>query len=153
MSNQKTNDAVFIEFGRYEVNHDGFGGYQPIRCIYDGQYKLVINLMVTDELYDTKTDPEENINLINSKPHKQTRNDLHDKLIDWMNQTRDPFRGYYWEQRPWRPEKSATWAGSGTTRSRPDDGYEPRVLDYSTGLEVKQFARTKQKLPTHQKKK
>ena len=24
----RTNEYVFIEFGRYEVDHDGFGGYQ-----------------------------------------------------------------------------------------------------------------------------
>ena len=28
------------------------------------------------------------------------RDGLHDKLLDWMNRTRDPFRGYYWERRP-----------------------------------------------------
>ena len=27
----------FIEFGRYEVDHDGFGGLQPIRCVCDGR--------------------------------------------------------------------------------------------------------------------
>lgn len=31
---------VFIEWTRYEVDHDGFGGFQPIRCICDGRYKL-----------------------------------------------------------------------------------------------------------------
>lgn len=33
--------------------------YQPIRCICDGRYKLSINLMTGDELYDLETDPAE----------------------------------------------------------------------------------------------
>ncbi len=32
-------DAVFVEFGRYGANHDGFGGFEPIRCIVRGHYK------------------------------------------------------------------------------------------------------------------
>ncbi|MCB0015700.1 MAG: sulfatase-like hydrolase/transferase, partial [Anaerolineales bacterium] len=53
------NKAVFSEFGRYEIDHDGFGGFQPIRCIRDDRYKLVINLMTSDELYDLASDPGE----------------------------------------------------------------------------------------------
>lgn len=47
----RSNDYVFMEFGRYEVDHDGFGGYQPLRGAFDGRYKMVINLMTSDELY------------------------------------------------------------------------------------------------------
>ena len=47
----RCNDYVFMEFGRYEVDHDGFGGYQPLRGAFDGRYKMVINLMTSDELY------------------------------------------------------------------------------------------------------
>ena len=61
-----------------------------------------------------------------------------------MNQTRDPFRGYQWEQRPWRKDlKEATWACSGMTRQRENEEYEPRQLDYSTGLPMKEAVRTK----------
>ena len=31
----KTNDEVFIEFSRYEIDHDGIGGFQPIRSVYE----------------------------------------------------------------------------------------------------------------------
>lgn len=138
------NKEVFIEFNRYEIDHDGFGGFQPIRCAYDGQYKLCINLMTTDELYDTKKDPSEINNLIDNPTYNEIRNQLHDKILDWMNDTRDPFRGYYWERRPWRVDsRPATWDYTGYTRQRENLEYEPRQLDYATGLDIKKAVRKK----------
>jgi uncharacterized sulfatase len=137
-------DEVFVEFGRYEIDHDGFGGFQPIRCCIDERYKLVINLLTSDELYDLDEDPYEMKNLINSEEHAKIRDGLHDKLLDWMNRTRDPFRGYYWERRPWRKDaKDATWAYTGMTRQRENEEYEPRQLDYDTGLEITEAQRKK----------
>ena len=138
-----TRDAVFIEFGRYEVDHDAFGGFQPIRCACDGRYKLTVNLMTTDEFYDLQTDPGEMNNLIDSAEHKEVRERLHDKLLDWMNVSRDPFRGYYWGRREWRPEFPASWANAGMTRQRAFDGYLPKELDYANGLTVKSYTRPK----------
>jgi uncharacterized sulfatase len=141
---RRTNEAVFIEFGRYEVDHDGFGGFQPIRAVMDGRYKLVINLLASDELYDLEADPEEMQNLIASPGYAIQRDRLHDLLLAWMNDTRDPFRGYYWERRPWRADaRPATWDYTNMTRQREEDGYEPRQLDYSTGLEMKEAVRKK----------
>jgi uncharacterized sulfatase len=134
---------VFIEWGRYEVDHDGFGAFQPIRCICDGRYKLAVNLMTTDELYDLQTDPGELNNLIQSKAHAAIRNGLHDRLIDWMNVSRDPLRGYYWGRRAWRPGFPVTWANAGYTRQREDDGYLPRELDYESGLTMTKATRLK----------
>ena len=134
---------VFIEWGRYEVDHDGFGAFQPIRCVCDGRYKLTINLVTTDELYDLQTDPSEMNNLIDSKEHAALRNELHDQLLNWMNVSRDPFRGYYWGRRAWRPNFPVTWANSGFTRQREDDGYLPRELDYDTGLTMVTATRPK----------
>lgn len=134
---------VFIEWGRYEVDHDGFGGYQPIRCICDGRYKLSINLMVTDELYDLHDDPQELNNLIDSADHAALRNALHDRLLNQMDVSRDPFRGYYWGRRAWRPDYPERWAGDGMTRQREDDGYLPRELDYDTGLTMTAATRPK----------
>ena len=132
---KKANDAIFMEFGRYEVYHDAFGGFQPIRACFDGRFKLVINLLVTDELYDLEKDPEEMINLIDSEAHAAIRDRLHDRILDWMNHTLDPFRGYYWERRPWRLDaREATWEYTGMTRQRENEEYEPRQLDYLTGL-------------------
>jgi len=138
-----TRNEVFMEWGRYEVDHDGFGGYQPIRCICDGRYKLSIHLMTSDELYDLESDPGEMHNLIDSPALAAVRNRLHDQLLEWMNTSRDPFRGYYWGHRAWRPEFAETWANAGMTRQRESDGYLPRELDYDTGLPMKKATRSK----------
>lgn len=140
----KENDAIFIEFGRYEIDHDVQGGFQPIRCAFDGRYKLTINLLTSDELYDLNTDPDEIENLIETPDHTEIRNALHDQLLQWMNNTRDPFRGYYWERRPWRTDaRDATWKYTSMTRQRIHDEYEPRQLDYHTGLEITEAVRKK----------
>ncbi len=138
------NDVIFMEYGRYEIDHDGFGGFQPIRAAFDGRYKLVINLLSTDELYDLQEDPEEMVNLLGDPAHVQHRNRLHDAILHWMNETRDPFRGYYWERRPWRADaRAATWDYTGMTRQRENEEYEPRQLDYATGLEITEATRKK----------
>ncbi len=145
---RRPQEAVFIEFGRYEVDHDGFGGFQPIRCACDGRYKLVVNLLTSDELYDLAADPGELHNLIEAPEHATERDRLHEALLDWMNRTRDPFRGYYWERRPWRTDaQPATWAYTGHTRQRENEEYEPRQLDYDTGLEMTAATRRKHLTP------
>lgn len=140
----RCNEAVFLEFGRYEVDHDGFGGFQPVRAVCDGRYKLVVNLLTSDELYDLQADPYELENLIASAACAPVRDALHDRLLEWMNQTRDPFRGYYWERRPWRTDaRPATWDYTLYTRQRENEEYEPRQLDYSTGLPMEEATRLK----------
>ncbi len=140
----RPNEAIFIEYGRYEADHDGFGGFQPIRAAFDGRHKLVINLLTSDELYDLQSDPQEMDNLIESAAHATSRNALHDRLMDWMNRTRDPFRGTYWERRPWRADaRPATWRYTAMTRQRENEADEPRQLDYDTGLPMKEATRPK----------
>ena len=142
----RTNEYVFIEFGRYEVDHDGFGGYQPVRAVYDGRYKLAVNLMTSDELYDLQEDPQEIVNLINSQTeeHMEVKLRLHKALLDNMYATRDPFRGYYWENRPWHPDTAyQTWDSRLMTRQRENTEYEPVQLDYSTGLPIVNAVRLK----------
>lgn len=139
----RVNDCVFMEFGRYEVDHDGFGGLQLMRSAFDGRYKLSVNLLSSDELYDLQEDPYELRNLIESQEHLEIRNRLHDRILQNMNETRDPFRGYYWERRPWRADAAeASWDYTGCTRQSEDD-YEPRQLDYATGLVMKEATRVK----------
>jgi uncharacterized sulfatase len=133
-----------MEFARYETDHDGFGGFQLIRAAFDGRHKLVINLLTTDELYDLRDDPHEMVNLIASARHVSVRNALHDRILRWMNDTRDPFRGYYWERRPWRTDaRIATWDYTGMTRQRENEPDEKRQLDYGTGLAMKSAVRKK----------
>ncbi|MCK5740490.1 sulfatase-like hydrolase/transferase, partial [bacterium] len=140
----RPNESVFIEYGRYEVDHDDFGGFQPIRAACDGRYKLVINLLTTDEFYDLETDPGEIENHIDDPAFHAVRDRLHDDLLNWMNDTRDPFRGYYWERRPWRTDaRSATWHYTGMTRQRENEEYEPRQLDYNDGLPMQAAVRKK----------
>ena len=50
-----------------------------------------------------------------------------------MNQTRDPYRGYQWGVRPWR-KINCSLGNDGYTRQRENEEYEPRQLDYDTGL-------------------
>ena len=144
-SSAPVNDAVYIEFGRYEIDHDGFGGFQPMRSIFDGRYKLTVNLLSTDELYDLYSDPDEMENLISAPETAAVRDALHDRLLDHMNRTRDPFRGWYWERRPWRSDaRPATWSYTGWTRQREPEPGEQRQYDYDTGLPMQAAARPKQ---------
>ncbi len=67
--------------GRYEIDHDGFGGFQPIRAACDGRYKLVITCsLLLDELKDLQQDPEEMDNLLDTREYAARRDRLHDRL-------------------------------------------------------------------------
>lgn len=136
-------EHCFVEWGRYEVDHDGFGGFQPIRCITDGKWKLSVHLLTTDELYDLENDKGEMHNLINDESHAELRNQLHDKLLAWMDESRDPFRGYYWARRLWRPDYPISYDYHGMTRQRETDIFAPREMDYDTGLPMKKATRPK----------
>ncbi|MCL1952080.1 MAG: sulfatase-like hydrolase/transferase [Oscillospiraceae bacterium] len=133
---------VFAEFFRYEVEQDGFLGFQPIRNIFDGRYKLNLNLNSGDELYDLEEDPHELRNLITAPAYAAVRDGLHDRLLARMNHTRDPLRGYVWACRPWRKGKTASFDGDGFERQI-DDGENVR-LTYSTGNPVTEMVRKKE---------
>lgn len=137
------NEYVFTEFTRYEVDHDGFGGLQIMRAIISERYKLVLNLLDTDEFYDMESDPAEVNNLINEESASEIRDKMHDELMEHMNRTRDLYRGYQWLCRPWRKGVQATWANHGYTRQRENEEYEPRQLDYDTGLPMTEAVRKK----------
>jgi uncharacterized sulfatase len=107
------------------------------------RYKLVINRLDTDEVYDMEKDAYEVTNLINSPDYESIRNEMHDALLEHMNKTRDLYRGYQWSCRPWRRDKHPLWANDGYTRQRLNEEYEPRQLDYDTGLPMKEAVRKK----------
>ncbi|MEG2561679.1 MAG: sulfatase-like hydrolase/transferase [Clostridia bacterium] len=132
---------VFVEFTRYEVDHDGFMGFQPSRCVCNGKFKLVINLLSSDEFYDLQSDPYEKINRILDENCSQTRDKMHDDLIEHMNSTRDVYRGYYWLCRPWRKNVTATYDFCGYTRQLQEEDFVQ--LDYNTGLAMKDSVRKK----------
>jgi uncharacterized sulfatase len=131
-------EPIFIEFNRFELDHDGFGAFFPLRCIFDGRYKLSVNLLDTDELYDLSSDPAELNNLIDMPAHAATRNRLHDALLEWMNRTRDPLRGPPWARRSWRDVSDSAFRGP--TRPRPgDETYFPTTLLYETGRPIEKL--------------
>ncbi|WP_019615840.1 sulfatase-like hydrolase/transferase [Psychromonas ossibalaenae] len=132
---QHSERGIMVEFNRYEIEHDSFGGFIPVRCWIENRYKLVINLFSSDELYDRHNDPDEMNNLITSRQHAQIRNNMHDRLLDYMDHIRDPFRSYQWASRSWRKEIMPRWMGA--FRPRPDDGYSAVVRDYDTGMPTK----------------
>ncbi len=128
---EKVDRSIFVEFNRFEIGHDSSGGFQPIRCIIKNGWKLAINLFSTDELYHLDEDPHELHNRINDADANKVRNDMHRELLQWMNENRDPFRGFIWDRREWGPTSDIGW--SGPYRRRPDDGAWPRELSYATG--------------------
>jgi uncharacterized sulfatase len=128
-------DAIFMEYGRYETDHDGFGGFEPVRSAFNGRFKLVINLLGTDELYDLKDDPHEMRNIIESGIYRTERDELHGMLMAWMNETRDPFRGMHWHKRSWRTDAPPfTWHYTRGNRHRRVEKGELPLLSYDTGL-------------------
>ncbi len=135
--------GAFVEFGRYEIDHDGFGGFQPMRAIVTDRFKLALHLLDGDEFYDLEKDPYECVNRISDPEYAQVRDALHDRIIAWMNDTRDPFRGYQWQCRPWRTGKTPSWDVDGYTRQRDNESGEYRQLDYNTGLPMKESVRYK----------
>ena len=131
-----TGRPAFVEFARYEINHDGFGGFQPMRAVVTDTWRLALHLVDTDELYNIEDDPHCMHNRINDPACADIRNQLHDSILDWMNETRDPFRGYQWQARPWRPDKKPSWNVDDYIRHRENDPGEYRQKDYSTGLPI-----------------
>ncbi|MCI0408715.1 MAG: DUF4976 domain-containing protein, partial [Acidobacteria bacterium] len=86
--------------------------FYPIRCITDGRYKLAINLLESDELYDLKTDPYETDNLIGHPDYDSVRKSFHQVLLAEMDRIRDPFRSFRWGDRPWhRIRQAFYWGG------------------------------------------
>jgi uncharacterized sulfatase len=135
---RRTHDVVFIEFNRYEIDHDGYGSFAPIRCAVDDRFKLAINLLDTDELYDRIADPSETKNFLNDPATVAARNRLHDAVLEWMGVTRDPLRGPHWARRPWRDVSARTWGGP-TRPRRFDPDYLPNTLLYATAREVESW--------------
>lgn len=110
--------TAIVNFHRFAINHDNWGEFYPIRCITDGRHKLAVNLFETDELYDLQEDPGEITNLIGDPEYAAVRDELHDLLLDRMDEIRDPFRSWHWGHREWRQVREPFYRG-GVSRKRP----------------------------------
>lgn len=126
-----TGQDVFIEFHRFQLTTDAMGGFLPIRCIVSGDFKLVINLTSSDELYDLRRDPLEMENRIDDPSCRRVRDELFERLMNWMYVRRDPFRGPIWEDRKWNTKRRMGF-GWGTERTTPSNGIDPLPYDYET---------------------
>ena len=143
---KKLHEYVMCEFHRYEIDHDGFGGLQFMRAAISDRYKLAEFLTDTDELLDDQVDPYEVHNYINDPAHAEVRDEMHEWLMQRMNDTRDPFRGYQWRCRPWYTKARKDWECDGYTRQRPSGKGELVQLDYDTGMEITETVRLKHKV-------
>ena len=87
------------------------------------------------------------ITVVSGNVPAQTGSENALKVLDWMNRTRDPFRGYQWKCRPWR-DLTADWEVDGWTRQYENEPGEYRQKDYSTGLTMVESSRYKKKKET-----
>lgn len=120
--------SVVVEWNRADADVHSQPGLFPVRCLLSDKYKLVINLFDTDELYDMQADPYEMNNLIAEEAMANVRDKMHGELLQWMDEKRDTFRGDCWRNRPWHQAAPPITHG----KARPDDGYLPPTLDYTT---------------------
>ena len=114
-----------------------------MRGVISENYKLAINLLDRDEFYDLEKDPDEMVNEIDNPEYLEIIREYHRKLVTHMNATRDLYRGYQWSLRPWNKNFTPSWDNEGFTRQRENEEYEPRQLDYDTGLPIKEAVRSK----------
>lgn len=128
---------AFTEYTRYELGHDGFGGLEPLRMLVKWPWKLVINLHRTDELYNLAEDPHEMNNRIEDPSVADTRDSIHQELINWMDDHVDPQRGGPWECRAWRDARKPAWTQDAPMRPVRDDGMSPPYFDYDSGKVTK----------------
>jgi uncharacterized sulfatase len=107
-------DVALVEHNGYgQARADGDGLY-PVRALVSAEgYKLVCNLLETDEFYDLDADPGELDNRIDDPdPHlTAVRDRLHDRLLATMADTGDAFHGQAWADRAWRDVAEPTHPG------------------------------------------
>ncbi|WP_126662393.1 sulfatase-like hydrolase/transferase [Haloterrigena salifodinae] len=81
-------DSTFAQY-----HGDEFGLYTQ-RMVRTERYKYVYNGPDIDELYDLEADPAELQNLIDHPDYADVREEMRERLIDWMHKTDDPNQGW-----------------------------------------------------------
>ncbi|MCF7855715.1 MAG: sulfatase-like hydrolase/transferase [Candidatus Pacebacteria bacterium] len=76
-------DATFAEF-----NGDQARGF-PSRAIFTERYKYVFHFAAGEELYDLWNDPLETRSLASDPAHQPLKNNLRERLTQWMKETDD----------------------------------------------------------------
>jgi uncharacterized sulfatase len=122
---------VPVEFHRYELIHDGFMDWSPMRALVGWNWKLTLHERYGDELYDSASDAHECRNRIADPAAAAVRDAMHDRLLAWMDARNDPLRGTAWRQRSWRDLGAMPFTA--TARVLHDDGVRPSYLEYHTG--------------------
>ncbi|MFC6719412.1 sulfatase-like hydrolase/transferase [Natrialbaceae archaeon GCM10025810] len=79
-------DSAFAQY-----HGDEFGLYTQ-RMVRTDRYKFVYNGPDVNELYDTERDPAELQNLIDHPDYADVREEMADRLLEWMRTTADPNR-------------------------------------------------------------
>jgi uncharacterized sulfatase len=102
-------EAIMVSYQSYARQRADGDGFYPVRCLVsvDG-YKLVLNLLETDELYDLEEEPRECQNRINDPALAERRDNLHRTLLERMGATNDAFSTADWADRPWRDDVERT---------------------------------------------
>jgi uncharacterized sulfatase len=107
-----TREHVMIGYNRLDLGRDALGGFSPARTLVDNRYKLIVNLLDRDELYDLQEDPLERTNRIDDETLATTRDALHDKLMEDMQRTGDFLTGKAMRRRPWRSDPKYRFTGA-----------------------------------------
>lgn len=109
---QDHRDVALIEHNGYGQGRTDGDGFYPVRCLVaDDGYKLCLNLLESDELYDRNTDSDELDNCITNEEYADRRDELHDRLLAEMSATDDAFHSQAWADRDWRDVTDPTHPG------------------------------------------
>ncbi len=73
-----------------ETAGHGWGNLVDSRLIYAGNYKYIMNVGHSHELYDLEADPYELRNLIDSDAHSEVARDMRARLARWRAASGDP---------------------------------------------------------------
>ena len=85
-TSERPSDWQQIAYGVYYR----YNGYSfEVRAICNERYKYVWNPQDINEFYDLAADPHEMTNLANQPDTADIESDLHNQLIDWLNQVGD----------------------------------------------------------------